>query len=162
MSSGCYWHNVLSLTARSWGCYEKTNSGDLCPETKTAKRQEGLRETSLLTVLWRSPQNCLCPCDNNHIWLSKIPKQALSFELSAWALGQLIARITQEQSVPGLFRALNKGGYPKVLGDLELHACLPFLSSKCFCHLRSMHNQARIWGLYQLGMERFFFDTNFQ
>lgn len=161
MSSPCYWQNVLSFTTRSWACYEMTNFGDLCPGTMTTKNYEGLRETAILTALWRSPPDCLYPWDNNHIWLSKVPKQALSFELSVWELGQVIGRITQKQSVPGVFRVLSKAGYPQVFRNFELHACLPFLSSKCFCHLRPMPNQTRILGLYQLGMERFLLDINF-
>lgn len=37
--------------------------------------------------------------------------------------------------MPGLSRAGNRGGYPEVLGDLELCACLPVSSSKCFLSL---------------------------
>lgn len=161
MSSGCYWQKALSLTTRSWGCYEKTNFGDLCPETKTAKNQKGIRETPLLIVLWTSPQNCLWPCDNNHIWLSKIPKQALSFSWlpgnsDSWKPEQLRNNLFLDYSGPWTKEGIQR--------FLETKNCTP-VSLFCpanFCHLRSMPNQARIWGLYQLGMERFFLDINFR
>lgn len=117
---------------------------------KDCKKSERVKGN--LAELWRSPPP---------IWLSKNPKLALSFELSAWELSQLIARITQEKSIHELFRTLNKGCYPKVIGDLDLHACLPFLLSKCWCDFWSMPNQARIWSLYQLSMGIFFLRYKF-
>lgn len=159
MLSGYYWQNVLSLTTRSWDIMTNQLWGSVSwdKDCKKSGRFKGH-----LATLWRSPSPIVCvPVTTTTFGSQEIPKLALSFELSAWDFSQLIARITQEKSIHGLFRALNKGHYPKVIGDLDLHVCLPFLLSKCWCDFWSMPNQARIWGLYQLSMEIFFLRYKF-